>query len=237
MEERFNQIERQKKQYKSIIILITLLLIGGIITALLISKKNDDINYLEEEVEALESRINLLSNENQEKSEKLAFMTETNNRLEETIQQKNNEIVQLESAIGRLESSISSVGTYYPLIIEKIEIGNTDYDSNIQTDYGNIIYSSQTMYLKPKIYYTGLVSGDMVLKVKWFTPNGELSTGNSSPPGFSQSDEYYIYSGEDNTKVLRGWGSKSKGHWKSGTYRIEVWYKDACLKAKTFKIY
>ena len=92
------------------------------------------------------------------------------------------------------------------------------------------------MYFQPKIYYTGIVSGNITLKVKWFTPDGVLSTGNSSPSGFSQSHEYY-FSGDDNKKILRSWGGKDKGHWKAGTYRIEIWYKDVCLKTKTFTIY
>ena len=40
-----------------------------------------------------------------------------------------------------------------------------------------------------------------------------------------------------NTYSLNGWGNRNKGHWTSGTYRIEVWYENTCLKSKTFTIY
>lgn len=68
-------------------------------------------------------------------------------------------------------------------------------------------------------------------------PNGTLKTGTSSPYGFSQSEDCFIYSGSDNTYSLNGWGNRNKGHWTSGTYRIEVWYENTCLKSKTFTIY
>lgn len=230
LETKCNRIEKQKKQYKVVILLVSLLFIGGIITAFIISEKNGNISYLEEEISSLNSKVDRLNYEIQEKTENLESMTADRNRLEEVVQQKNKEIKQL-------DNKIESIGNFYPIIIDRIEIGNSDYDGNIQTDYGNTIYSSQTMYFKPKIYYTGIISGDITLKVKWFTPEGVLSTGNSSPSGFSQSDEYYFYSGDDNTKILRGWGGKDKGHWKSGTYRMEIWCKDVCLKVKTFTIY
>lgn len=230
LEEKCNQIEKQKKQYKKVIILVFLLLIGSIITALLISQKNDDISNLQENVVALNLEVDQLSVEVREKTKSLAVMTENKNSLEDTVRQK-------EGKIDQLESRIRTIGNHYPIMIEKIEIGNTDYNGNIETDYGNAIYSSQTLYLSPKIYYTGLISGSVNLKVKWFKPDGTLSTGISSPTGFSQSNDYYFYSGSGNDKVLKGWGGTIKGHWQAGTYRIEIWYEDVCLKVKTFTIY
>ena len=93
------------------------------------------------------------------------------------------------------------------------------------------------MYLKPKISYTGINPGRSInLKVKWYKPNESLSTGDSSPSVFSQQSSLYVYSGS-NTETLTGWGNKNKGHWAKGTYRIEIWYENVCLKAKTFTIY
>lgn len=131
----------------------------------------------------------------------------------------------------------SKVGNAYPLIISAIEIANIYKGGSIETDYGNTLYSGNTMYLKPKITYYGISSGTKVLKVKWFKPDGSMSTGTSSPYGFSQSDSHYIYTGPDNTITMSGWGNEDKGHWRSGTYRIEVWYENTCLKSKTFTIH
>lgn len=140
----------------------------------------------------------------------------------------------VEVALSNLKGKI---GMTYPLIISDIEIANVTYDGDIETNYGNTIYSSNTMYLKPRIKYYGISSGYKNLKVKWYNPNGTIKTGTSSPYGFSQSEDCFIYSGSDNTCSLNGWGNRNKGHWTSGTYRIEVWYENTCLKSKTFTIY
>ena len=139
--------------------------------------------------------------------------------------------------MSQYETLKSQVGNAYPLIISEIEIANSYRGGDIETDYGNTIYSSNTMYLKPRIKYYGISSGTKTLKIKWFKPDGSMSTGTSSPYGFSQSDSHYIYSGADNSITLSGWGNENKGHWRSGSYRIEIWYENTCLKSKSFTIY
>ena len=141
-----------------------------------------------------------------------------------------------DNAKSELSSLKSRVSNTYPLIINDIEIANVTYDGDIQTSYGNTLYGSSTMYLMPRIKYIGLTSGDKTLKVKWYNSDGTIRRGTSSPSGFSQSESVYIYNG-DNTCTLSGWGNSTKGHWRSGTYRIEIWYENVCLKAKTFTIY
>lgn len=131
---------------------------------------------------------------------------------------------------------LNNISDEYPLIITDIKIGNVYENGDILTDYGEKIYDYNTMYLKPKISYIGLISGTKELKVKWYTPSGYLRLGDSSPDGFSYSDDEYISRG-NNTLTLSGWGNENKGNWGSGTYRIEIWYENTCLKSKTFTIY
>ena len=146
-------------------------------------------------------------------------------------------IYSCQRTIKKQEEELTMLQKSFPIIITDIKIGNVDYDSNVETDYGNTIYSRYTMYLKPQITYTGINPWQSInLKVKWYTPNGSLSRGDSSPSGFSQSEDLYVCSGS-NTTTLRGWGNRSKGHWSSGTYRIEIWYEDVCLRAENFTIY
>ena len=128
------------------------------------------------------------------------------------------------------------VGDKIPMIIDDVEIANTSYGGEIETNYGKTIRSWNTMYLKPRIKCTGLVPGTKTLKVKWYKPDGSLSQGNSSPWGFSHSSSVNIYVGEQ-TCYLSAWGNSTRGYWRAGTYRIEIWYGDVCLKAKTFTIY
>lgn len=136
----------------------------------------------------------------------------------------------------RLKEFKKCVTSTYPIIIKDIKIGNCSYEGDLETGYGNTIYSYNTMYLTPKIYYTGLKTSSPYLKVKWYKPSGELSTGSRSPYGFSQGSSYSVSEGQHEL-ILRGYGGSDRGHWSSGTYRIEIWYNDVCLKAKRFTIY
>ena len=142
-----------------------------------------------------------------------------------------------DNAKSELSSLKSKVSTTYPIIITDIEIANINANGDIQTNFGNTIYSYNTMYLHPRIEYTGLISGYKTIKVKWYNPDGTIRSGSSSPSGFSYSESMYVLSGDNNTSTLSGWGNSNKGHWQRGTYRIEIWYENTCLKSKTFTIY
>ena len=148
-----------------------------------------------------------------------------------------NEINTIKQERDYLSSLRNKVSDTYPLVITDIKIANVTYNGEIQTDYGNTLYESGTMYLRPRIEYTGLLSGYMTLKVKWYNPDGTIRRGTLSPSGFSQSESVHVYSGNNRTCTLSGWGNSIRGNWRSGTYRIEIWYNDSCLKAKTFTVY
>lgn len=120
--------------------------------------------------------------------------------------------------------------------ISSIKIGNVYKNGNIETNYGNTLYSSRTMYLKPRINYYGYKAGRVTLYQKLFKPDGRLSTGTSSPSGYSTKTEVYLYEGS-NIVELQGWGNERMGHWSSGWYRYEVWYNGKCLASESFYIY
>lgn len=131
----------------------------------------------------------------------------------------------------------NKVGDAMPFIITDVEIANVYHDGDIETDYGSAIYSSNSMYLKPRIKYDGINSGTKEIKVKLYYPDGSLSSGTGSPYGYTYSQQEFFSSGSNNTMYLKGWGNSSKGHWRSGSYRLEIWYGNTCLKSKTFYIY
>ena len=137
----------------------------------------------------------------------------------------------------KLNNRLEEISEVYPLIIKDIQIANVYDDGRIETYYGGSLYENNTMYFKPRITYVGLKSYKFItLKIKLYTPSGTLSTGTSSPNGASYSYSFSVLSGE-NTQELTGWGNSSKGNWSDGTYRIEVWYNDLCLRTKTFYVY
>ena len=213
-----NQMIRQKVWGYWVAMIV--LLIGCVVLFVMYNDAHSDYEYQSSQRRSIESKYNTA------KAQISSLESEKSN---------------LESAKRSAEDALSTlkqkVGDSYPLIISDIEIANVTYNGDIETNYGNTLYSSRTMYLKPRIKYYGISSGNKTLKVKWYNPNGTLKTGSSSPYGFSQSESCYIYSGSDNTYSLNGWGNSTRGHWNAGTYRIEVWYGNTCLKSKTFTIY
>lgn len=154
-------------------------------------------------------------------------------RLETQIQSKENEIGNIKKNLSNLKSEIASVS---PFVIYKVEIGNSYKGGDLETDYGNSIYSGRTMYLKPKVYYKGFSSGNYELKIKWYRPDGSMSTGTSSPYGYSQSDSHSLSEGSSSIELF-GWGNETMGYWESGEYRLEIWYDDRCVFVKQFRIY
>lgn len=143
---------------------------------------------------------------------------------------------ELRDANFKLDFDKKLLYTTYPILISEIEIGNFDYNNNALTDYGKTIFSSDTKYLKPRIKYMGFNSGQIVLNIKLYNSYGYMSSGTSSPNGFSYSTTLKVNPGSSMVE-LPSWGSNTKGHWPAGKYRYEIWYEDVCLKSKSFTVY
>lgn len=222
LKEENRKIRQQKKQFKNVILLICVVIGCAIGLFFLYGNLNNTQSMLSDANNTITAKNSIIKNKN------------------EFIQNQKNSIDALNAELNTERNKMSDfkdkVGSFMPIIITDIQIANTYSGGDIETDYGNTIYSSSTMYLKPKITYTGIKTGeDIDLNVKFYTPSG-MSTGPNSPYGYSYSTSIYVYSGE-NTKSLTGWGGVSRGHWRSGTYRFEIWYDDVCLKSKTFTVY
>lgn len=218
----YNKLQSQKKQYRNVILLIFAVFGCGVGLFLLNASLGDAKNELlstKSEIGELNGKVSNLSEELDNTKASLKITCEERDEA----QQKMNDLKEL-------------VGSSMPIIITDVQIANTNSNDEIETDYGNTIYSSNTMYLKPKISYTGIRTGENIdLNVKLYTPSG-MSTGSSSPHGYSYSTSIYVYSGE-NTATLSGWGGALRGYWSSGTYRFEIWYNNVCLRARSFTIY
>ena len=141
-----------------------------------------------------------------------------------------------EKAEVELDELKDLCGNYMPIIITDVEIANVYNDGSIETDFGGIINSGSSMYVKPKIKYEGIKGDeDITIEIRLYTPSG-LSRSNSSPSDCSWTESFHFESGS-NTQILQGWGGDSMGHWMSGMYRFEFWLGNICLYAKTFRIY
>lgn len=229
-----------------------------------LSQKKEEIKALKSDLTIANAKIDTMSLELSDKNQRIVVLQKESvkNRnfidsLNSLTQNQETIISDLRSDLSSTNSSLSSikselsqtqrklsnyqnkVGKHLPFIVTDIEMANNYKGGTHETDFGGTIYSRKSMYLAPRIKYIGLVEGTRNILVKLYKPDGSLSTGTPSsetPKGYSYSSSAYIYKGE-NTRELSGWGNEKKGNWAKGTYKIEVWYNDMCLKAKSFTIY
>lgn len=229
-------INKRKKQYRSVIGLTLALLFGAIISIITISDKNIIIktnkNRINDQHETIQAYNETIVKQNDIISEQTNKIDEQTIKITELID--NSE--ELSSKYDSLKNEYLSITSAYPIKITSIDIGNTYKGGLIETEHGYTLYSSKTMFLQPKISYYGYISGFRDIKIKWFNKSGELIYGNDSPIGYSQGQSVYFHSGFNDIS-LQSYGNETKGNWSSGTYRIEIWYKNMCLRSKTFTIY
>lgn len=137
------------------------------------------------------------------------------------------------------KSQLDRITKLQSIFITDIEVGNFYEGGEVETDYGRKIYSSNTMYLGPRLKYYGLKDTSLKFLVRLYRPDGSVSTGTSSesvPNGYSYACTRKVYEGE-NDRTLSNWGNANKGNWSSGKYRYEIWIDGKCLKTKEFTIY
>lgn len=192
-----------------------------------ISQNNHSIDSLNNAIISQEDLINDLKNN----------LSSVNSKLSSTNRQLATTESNLKDAKRTLTNYQNKVSQHLPLLINKIELANyTKNRGNVISDYGQPIYSNKSRRVWFRINYDGMVTGTKKLYYRIYDQYGELKTSSSSPSGYTYSTEQYIYQ-NNNTIVLFGWGADSSGSWRKGKYRIEIWYEDICLKAKTFTIY
>ena len=187
---------------------------------------NDNLNTTKGELAEANSTISIRNDSIKSKDSQITNLHRDIHNLNVRL---NNEREQREKAENEYSSFKSLFSSEIPILISDMEIANVYNDGSVETNYGSSIYSSNTMYLKPRITYTGIREGESItLYARLYGTSGTLQTGNSSPSGYTFSNSMTISGGEGNTYELSGWGSSSKGNWSRGSYRYE---------AKSFNIY
>lgn len=230
LKEQNTKILRQKKQFKNVTFLIFAVIGCGIGLLFL----NDNLNYTKSKLANANNTINIQNDSIRSKDSQILMLRNIVYNLNETLNYEREKREKTESEFSAFKSSLSSA---IPILITDIEIANVYNDGSIETSYGSTIYSSGTMYLRPRITYTGIRTGDSIkLYARLYGTSGTLRTGESSPSGYTFSNSMTVLSGDENTHELLGWGNSNKGYWKSGSYRYEIWYGNICLGTKTFSI-
>lgn len=269
LKSQLTEINRQKKQYKTVLFLVLVLLLVGGVAAYVINQNNQTINSqvetigeLNDEIGSQQQQIGSLNNNLGEVKSKLSKKNRSFDSIVSVLKEARDSVNMLDREVSSLQSSNRSlrsdvsdlerevrnlkknqsnyVSSSAPFTISSIDIANVNYSGDIITSYGNTIYGSQTMYLKPRIKYSCNTSGTYEIIVKfYYKQNGEykLSTGSTSPSGCSYSAKMYFNSGSGKTMEFSGWGGTDKGHWKANDYLVEFWYNGSRLAYKYFTVY
>ncbi len=223
LETEIGNLTKQKKQYKWVVIL-SILVVLGLIT---ISLFNQNVNDLKQTISDRENSIDSLNNVVSDRDNTIY------NQKQEILSVKANLRI-VNEELNESKKLIEDISMYSPISASEMEVKNES------EDYGESIYSSNTTYIYPKLTVHSLIEGSIDLYTKFYRPDGSLSrssTSGVSPVGFSYKNTVSLSKNQTTTVYLSGWGGNDKGHWTRGTYRIEVWYNNVCIKAKTFTIY
>lgn len=219
LEVEIEALKRQKKQYKWVIILSLLVAIGLIAIVSFNQNVNELRSILRSRDVSIDSLNVVIGNKNQAISAQ-----------ESIINRKEDELNSTKSELSTIKGVLDNISAYVPFVVSEMTVKNEG------EEYGGTIYSKNTTYIYPKLEGYGLVDDTIELFVKFYSPDG-LRTYSESPSGYTYSDKVSLNRHQNNTISLRGYGNDSKGTWKSGSYRIEVWYKGKLLYEKKFTIY
>jgi len=106
-----------------------------------------------------------------------------------------------------------------------LKFENCDYDNNVLTSSGNILYSEDMRYLRPTLVISNASRKcDAKLKVKIYSPDGSLRKPDGSDDCTYTCDRT-IYSTTTEIPLI-GWGNNTVSTYDPGVYRVEVWDGD-----------
>lgn len=145
------------------------------------------------------------------------------------IQCNNN--LSLNSTNEDLYDFLENVGDITPFVVGDIDVWNEGERGD------DFIFSSNTTYIIPEVeIFSFITDYDVDIYVKLYTPDG-LSTGKTSPSGYSYKQKVDLDRYKSNYCRFKGWGGKDKGFYSPGEYLLEFYYKGKCIGSKSFTIY
>lgn len=122
-----------------------------------------------------------------------------------------------------------------PFTVKSVRLANVEKDGTIISGFYDPIYSRKTKYLKPQIWVELNKPGTYDIAYKLYDNTGTMSTGSSSPSGYTATTSVEMKDGKSFYQ-LTGWGSETQGNWAAGSYRVEVYYKGRLMGSNTFTI-
>lgn len=137
----------------------------------------------------------------------------------------------------RLYSGSTPIATSKLITINDITFGSSDANNNMLVNFGDSLYEGGIMYLTPQISYKGLYSNNqnVTFFYRIFKADGSLSSGSSSPKGFTTNSSVTIKPGL-NKVALAGWGNSKGTVYKAGIHTFELWLDGEKIYETTFNV-
>ena len=153
--------------------------------------------------------------------------------MESSYNSRNLQYIQVKTNYDKLLAEHEASKSFWKINVTSLKVGNIDKDDRWISNPGETLSSAKMRYLQPVITYDSNISEDATFYVKIINPYGTLSENSSiSPKGFSNSTTARINSGSNRSLNLTGWGSGEKSTYMAGTWTVEVWYNNVCLKSE-----
>ncbi len=145
---------------------------------------------------------------------------------------KNNYVPQTKKEIQK-EKQLT---TTTPISILSVMFGNTDFNNNVLTEYGEQLYTD-IQYLSPIVAYKKESDNAEMIKlgVRILNPKGELMRGNTSPISYTFENEITLL-GKEGNFILSGWGNNNRNLFAAGIYHYEIWYNGKKLYSVALNI-
>ena len=125
---------------------------------------------------------------------------------------------------------------FWSIVVSNLAVGNWQDGTWINFP-GSRLQSSQMRFLAPRITFNSTVDGEITFFIRIIGPDGNLSTGTNSPPGYTYSSTHRVH--RRNIQMLRlgGWGSADSSHFPAGNYTVEVWHENILLASTRVTIH
>lgn len=130
-----------------------------------------------------------------------------------------------------------------PIKVTDIQFANRNANQALLTRYGDKLYANKLIYLHSRISFINLSNKrTLKLMIKLLEPNGAISRGTDSPPGYSYAVTVYNDSGigsrMSNYELPLGWGNTNGGSYSPGNYTFQIFTEDGKLiESRGFTVY
>ena len=138
-------------------------------------------------------------------------------------------------AAERMRKEAEAKKTAY-MKIRKIEFANVNKEGDVINSYGFTMYSTDIMYLMPRITYDGILdeSKHVTLYCKIVNPDGSVVSNPDSPSDYTYSNSFWVQPGTGNTYILSCWGNSNGTGCSPGNHKLEIWYEGERIYQTSF---